>query len=344
MKEFKIDPLDKENGLQVKSYIDTLTKPPGSLGKLEQLAIQLGEITSQQFPSVTPPGVIVFAADHGIAAEGVSAFPQEVTAQMVTNFLNGGAAINVFSKQIGAQFKIVDVGVATEIDGEHLIKEKIRYGTANFLIEDAMTRDEALRAVEVGYEVSEKLIKDGIKCLIVGEMGIGNTTPSSTIVSLVSGRDVESVVGFGTGITQENILHKQQVIKKAIEVRSPNAEDPFDILAKVGGLEIAAMAGAMLAAASNRIPILVDGFICTAAALIAKLINNVVSEYMIIGHRSVEPGHRIAIDLLGKEPLLDLNLRLGEGSGAAIAFPLLLSSTLMISEMSTFTSAKISSE
>jgi nicotinate-nucleotide--dimethylbenzimidazole phosphoribosyltransferase len=338
----QIKPLDKKMGQQVQQYIDTLTKPPGSLGRLEEIAIQLAEITSEAFPAVTPPGVIVFAADHGVVKEGVSAFPQEVTAQMVLNFLHGGAAINVFSKQIGATFEIVDVGVAADIHADGVIQRKIRYGTANFCEQDAMTREEAEKAIAVGYERAERMIHQGIKCLILGEMGIGNTTASSAILAVLSGQDIQTLVGRGTGIAPEKMMHKQDVITRGIEARKPDRTNPIDVLAKVGGFEIAAMAGAMLAGAVHQIPILVDGFICTVAALLAKELCEHASDYMIVGHRSVEIGHDIAIRLLGKKPILDLGLRLGEGSGAAVAFPIVQSAALMLKEMATFTSAGIS--
>jgi nicotinate-nucleotide--dimethylbenzimidazole phosphoribosyltransferase len=340
----EIQPVDKEIGKKVQAYIDTLTKPPGSLGRLEELAIQLAEISSQEFPEVTPPGVIVFAGDHGIVEEGVSAFPQEVTVQMVLNFLNNGAAINVFSKQIGAAFEVVDVGVSADIPAEGFVNRKVRYGTANFYQQDAMTRDEAEKAIAVGYERAESMFEQGIKCLILGEMGIGNTTPSSALLAVISGEPVEKLVGKGTGLVPERIAHKQDVIARSIEARKPDRNDPIDILAKVGGLEIAAMTGAMLAAAHHRIPILVDGFICTVAALLAKEICSTASEYMIVGHRSEEPGHELAIKLLGKKPILDLGFRLGEGTGAAVAFPILQSAVLMLKEMATFSSAGISKE
>ncbi len=340
----EIKPLNKEIGENVSAYINTLTKPLGSLGRLEEIAITLAEITTEEFPVVTPPGVIVFAADHGIVEEGVSAFPQEVTTQMVLNFLHGGAAINVFSRQIGARFEIVDVGVASDINEDGVVNRKVRYGTANFCEQDAMTREEAIQAVTVGYEQAEKMIEQGIKCLIVGEMGIGNTTTSSTILAVLSEKNVSELVGYGTGISEETYIHKQNVIERAIKSRQPIQSDPIDILAKVGGLEIAAMAGAMLAAAANRIPILVDGFICTVAALVAKQFNNYASDYMFVGHQSVEAGHITAINLLGKKPLLNLGLRLGEGSGAAVAFPILQSATLMLKEMATFASAGVSNK
>ncbi|QPA32451.1 nicotinate-nucleotide--dimethylbenzimidazole phosphoribosyltransferase [Thermaerobacillus caldiproteolyticus] len=339
---FTIPALHKEIGKEVSAYVDQLTKPVGSLGRLEQLAIELAEMTSSSFPTVTPPGVLVFAADHGVVKEGVSAFPQEVTAQMVMNFVNGGAAINVFSRQIGATFAVVDVGVATDIQSEEVIHQKIRYGTNNFCEKEAMSKEEAEKSILVGYEQANEMIKQGIRCLIVGEIGIGNTTTSSAILAVLSKKEVEQLVGGGTGIAEEKIVHKRQVIRRALMLHAPNPSDPIEILEKIGGLEIAAMTGAMLAAAEKRIPILIDGFICTVAALLAKLIHPCVVDYMILGHRSKEIGHKVAIELLGKKPLIDLGLRLGEGSGAAVAFPLLQFATNMVREMATFTSAHVS--
>ncbi|MFJ8244704.1 nicotinate-nucleotide--dimethylbenzimidazole phosphoribosyltransferase [Peribacillus asahii] len=343
MSEIKIPPLDEAMGEQVTKYLDTLTKPPGSLGRLEELVIELGKMTGEAFPQVTKPGVIVFAADHGITAEGVSAFPKEVTEQMVRNFLNGGAAINVFSRAIDAEFAIVDIGIDSDIEAEGLTSKKVRRGTGNFYREEAMTREEAIQALKVGYEEGEKMLAKGVKCFILGEMGIGNTTPSSAITAVLSGQDMEKLVGFGTGLVSESVLHKQKVITEAIHNRQPNAEDPIDLLSKIGGLEIAGMAGAMLAAASHRVPILVDGFIATVSALIANMIAEGASNYMFVGHQSVEPGHKAAAELLGKKPLVDLGMRLGEGTGAAVAFPILQAATLALKEMATFADAGVSS-
>ncbi|RID86237.1 nicotinate-nucleotide--dimethylbenzimidazole phosphoribosyltransferase [Peribacillus asahii] len=343
MSEIKVPPLDEAMGEQVTKYLDTLTKPPGSLGRLEELVIELGKMTGEAFPQVTKPGVIVFAADHGITAEGVSAFPKEVTEQMVRNFLNGGAAINVFSRAIGAEFAIVDIGIDSDIEAEGLTSKKVRRGTGNFYREEAMTREEAVQALKVGYEEGEKMLAKGVKCFILGEMGIGNTTPSSAITAVLSGQDMEKLVGFGTGLVSESVLHKQKVITEAIHNRQPNAEDPIDLLSKIGGLEIAGMAGAMLAAASHRVPILVDGFIATVSALIANMIAEGASNYMFVGHQSVEPGHKAAAELLGKKPLVDLGMRLGEGTGAAVAFPILQAATLALKEMATFADAGVSS-
>ncbi|WP_018924546.1 nicotinate-nucleotide--dimethylbenzimidazole phosphoribosyltransferase [Salsuginibacillus kocurii] len=339
---YTIPPLHKEMGEHVQAYINTLTKPPGSLGRLEPLAVSLAEMKNDPFPTVSPPGVLVFAADHGITAEGVSAFPQAVTEQMVRNFLSGGAAINVFSKNIGALLEIIDVGVAADIDHHDLIQNKVRPGTANFLREDAMSTQEAEEAIHAGYVQGEKIINKGAQCLIVGDMGIGNTTTSSTILALLANTDAKTVAGSGTGISEIQLQHKVKIIQQAIQARNPDRNDPLDILAKVGGLELAGMAGAMLVAAEKKTPILVDGFICTVAALLAKSMASHVSDYMILAHQSVEPGHDIASSMLDKQPLLDLELRLGEGTGAALAFPLLQSAASMVNEMATFTSAGIS--
>jgi nicotinate-nucleotide--dimethylbenzimidazole phosphoribosyltransferase len=339
-----IPSLDREAGLKVESYIQTLTKPPGSLGRLEELAVQLAEITGEDFPTVTPPAVLVFAADHGITDEGVSAFPKEVTAQMVKNFVNGGAAINVFSRQIGAILQVIDIGVASELVENDVVHKKVKFGTANFLKEPAMTRSEVEQALEIGFNQCEEMIKQGAKCMIPGEMGIGNTTASSALLATLTGGDLSLLVGKGTGIEDEKLQHKKAIIEKAIEERNPDPTDPIDVLSKIGGLEIAGMTGAMLAAAQNRIPILVDGFISTVAALVAKHINEKVIDYMIVGHHSAEPGHSFALQVLEKEPLIHLNMRLGEGSGAAIAYPILHSATLMLKEMATFQSAGISNK
>ncbi|MDN4075791.1 nicotinate-nucleotide--dimethylbenzimidazole phosphoribosyltransferase [Fictibacillus terranigra] len=340
--QLNIPELNEGMGSKAEIYADSLTKPVGSLGRLEALAIELARMTGELFPDITPPGVIVFAADHGIASEGISAYPQEVTSQMVRNFLNGGAAINVFSKSIKAVLRIVDIGVAADLEEEEgLVKKKIRYGTANFYHQDAMSREEVLQAIDTGFVEAKELIHKGVNCLILGEMGIGNTTASSAIIAAVTGQSLTELVGTGTGINNEKVQYKQELIKKSIEKRMPKTEDPIDVLMKLGGLEIAGMAGAMLAAAAHRIPILVDGFISTTAALIATMINSRASDYMIMAHRSAELGHQTLLKLLDKEPLLDLGMRLGEGSGAAVAFPILQSAVLMLKNMATFETAQI---
>jgi nicotinate-nucleotide--dimethylbenzimidazole phosphoribosyltransferase len=334
---------NKTVGEQVRKYLDTLTKPKGSLGRLEDLVVELAEMTGERFPEVTPPGVIVFAADHGIVGEGVSAYPQEVTAQMVANFLEGGSAINVLSRSIGAKLAIVDVGVAADVRGEGLIQRKLIRGTKNFLVEDAMSRREVLRAVEVGKQVAAEMIeKDGVKCLIPGEMGIGNTTASSAVLAALSGESAGTVTGAGTGISEDEIVHKTRVIEKALARRRPDPEDAVDVLAKVGGPEITAMGGAILAAAVRRIPVLLDGFISTTAAAAAVRMVPEAKEYLIASHRSAETGHEFALGLLEKRALLDVGMRLGEGSGAALAFPILTAACRLLKEMATFESAGVS--
>ncbi|WP_335869902.1 nicotinate-nucleotide--dimethylbenzimidazole phosphoribosyltransferase [Bacillus sp. 2205SS5-2] len=341
IRRFNIEPVNKDQGDKIQGYLDTLTKPQGSLGIVEDISIQLGQITSNDFPVVTPPGIIVFAADHGVAAEGVSAYPQEVTVQMVHNFLNGGAAINVLAKQIGARIEIVDMGVASDLQREGLHIKKVRHGTGNFLKEDAMTREEAIRAIEAGSEVATKVLNDGVKCLIIGEMGIGNTTSSSAVLAVLSGLDVSQVVGAGTGISDEKQKNKRDVIRQAIDMRQPDQGDPIDILSKLGGLEIAGMIGAILKAAEQKTPVLIDGFISTIAALLAAELHNEVKDYLFIGHQSQEVGHQHAIKLLEKTPILNLSLRLGEGTGAALAYPVLQAATNILKEMSTFTAAGV---
>jgi len=342
LEKLYIPPLDKEIGKEVSAYLDTLTKPIGSLGRLERLAIELAEMTGHRFPIVTPPAAIVFAADHGITAEGVSAFPKEVTAQMVMNFLEGGAAMNVFCRQIGANMSIVDVGVAEDISHDQLISRKINRGTKNFLKEEAMTDAEAFEALTIGREEAAGMIASGAKSLIVGEVGIGNTTSASALLGAVTGKPIQELTGPGTGLTEEGLIHKQRMIEQAIEERQPNRHDPIDILKKLGGLEITAMAGAMLEAAKNRTPIIVDGFICTVAAIIATEIHPEAFQYMIAGHQSKELGHQMALQRLGKEPILNLDMRLGEGTGAAVAFPVVQAATNMLHEMATFSEAGVS--
>ncbi|WP_404467967.1 nicotinate-nucleotide--dimethylbenzimidazole phosphoribosyltransferase [Sutcliffiella horikoshii] len=340
-KVFEINPINLMQGAMMQEYVNSLTKPQGSLGAVEEIAIQLAQITGEDFPEVTPPGIIVFAADHGVASEGVSAYPQEVTVQMVHNFLDGGAAINVLGKQIGAKVEIVDIGVAADVDRVGLHMKKIRHGTANFLKEDAMTREEAWQAIEVGSDMATSVIECGAKCLIIGEMGIGNTTSSSAILSALSGLDVEEVIGTGTGISVDQLKRKQQVIRQSLQKRNPDPTDPIDTLSKVGGLEIAGMIGAILSAAERNIPVLVDGFISTVAALVAKRLYPEVNGYLFIGHQSMEAGHKHAIMLLDKKPILNLGLRLGEGTGAALAYPILEAATNIVKEMATFESAGV---
>lgn len=326
--------------------LDRLTKPPGSLGRLERLAVELAAIQAEALPRLSPPAMLVFAADHGVAAEGVSAFPQAVTAQMVANFTAGGAAINVFARQHGARLEVIDVGVATPLpDGtaDHplLVSERVRLGTANMLEGDAMSRDEAQQAMAAGGRAAERAAAAGCRSLIVGEMGIANTTASSALLAALTGKPVAGLVGPGTGIDDERLAHKRAVIERALAARQPDPADPLGALATVGGLEIAAMAGALLVGASHRLPLIVDGFIATVAALLACRLQPSLRDFLIFGHRSREPGHELALQALDARPLLDFELRLGEGTGAALAFPLLDSACRLLAEMATFDDAGI---
>lgn len=337
-----LQPADHAIAGEVTAHLNNLTKPPGSLGRLEALAVTLAALSGQRFPRVSPPGALVFAADHGVAVEGVSAFPQDVTAQMVANFVAGGAAINVFARQIGARLEVIDVGVAGAVAGEGVVDAKVRLGTANMVESDAMTRGEAVAAIEAGIDAAERAVEAGCRCLIVGEMGIANTTASSALLAVLTDSPVAGLIGHGTGISAERLAHKQAVIERAIAARAPDCDDPLDVLARLGGLEIAAMAGAYLGGAARRVPLLVDGFIATVAALVACRLGAATRDYLIFAHRSREPGHAHALSALDAYPLLDLELRLGEGTGAALAFPLLEAATRMLAEMATFEDAGVS--
>ncbi|MBE0403997.1 nicotinate-nucleotide--dimethylbenzimidazole phosphoribosyltransferase [Halomonas citrativorans] len=337
----QIQPVDCAAGDRARAYLDTLTKPPGSLGMLEQLAIQLSEISGERAPTITPPGVVVFAADHGVAAEGVSAFPQAVTAQMVANFANGGAAINVFARQVNARLEIVDVGVVSDVDMPGVVVNKIRRASGNIAIENAMLPEQAQAAIGAGINAVRRAHQAGCRSVIVGEMGIANTTASSAMLAALTGTPVAQVVGAGTGLNSQQQIHKVNVIERALAARHFEASQPLSVLTALGGLEIAAMTGAYLAAAAYRLPVIVDGFIASVAALTACRICPAVSGYLVFGHRSEEPGHGAALEALEATPLLALGMRLGEGSGAALAFPLLQAATAMMAEMATFTSAGI---
>ncbi len=319
-----------------------LTKPGGSLGRLEELSIQLAGITGQPLPSVNRKAVIVMAADHGIAREGVSAYPPEVTPQMVLNFLHGGAAINVLTRQAGARVVVVDVGVAADFDSAPgLIQRKVTRGTRSFTQGPAMTRAEAEQAIQVGIDVVNEEIDRGLDLVATGDMGIGNTTPSSAIVAAMTSLPVEQVTGRGTGVDDSGLQRKIQAIRAGLAANQPNPKDALDVLAKVGGLEIAGLSGVILGAAARRVPVVVDGFISGAAALIAAGLAPEVKPYLIQSHQSVEIGHIAMNQYLGLTPLLDLGLRLGEGTGAALAFHLVEAAARILSEMATFAEAGV---
>lgn len=338
-----IPPLDNEVGQQVADYLDCLTKPRGSLGRLEEIAIELGKMTSKKLPTANKPGAIVFASDHGITAQGVSPYPSAVTVQMAASFLREQATMSIFCRLINAELRIVDVGINAELDEPALINCKVRAeGTRNFYHEDAMTKEEALQALAVGFEQANELIATGIDCLILGELGIGNTSPSSAMMAVLSGKDISEVAGPGSGLADAGVEAKRQTLCEAIERRGATADDVLVLLQQVGGFDIAAMAGAMIAAASKRTLILVDGFISTVAAVVAERLAPGTKNYMLAGHQSAEPGHIIALEMLDKKPLVQLAMRLGEGTGAAVAYPIIRAAVAALTELPTFESAGIS--
>lgn len=324
-------------------HLDILTKPPGSLGKLEALAVRLAGITGEVKPSFSKRAVIVMAADHGVCEEGISAFPAEVTPQMVLNFLAGGAAVNVLARQAGAEVKCVDIGVNADMTHPVLIQRKVRYGTANMAQGPAMSREEAEAAILVGVEVVEEAISRGVSLFVTGEMGIGNTTASAAIVSALTDLSPLDSVGRGTGINDERLRHKIAVVERSIQINEVNAADPMDVLAKVGGLEIAGLTGVILAAAANHCPVVIDGFISSAAALLAQHIAPESAHYMISSHVSHEQGHASLLQVLGLKPMLHMDMRLGEGTGGVLALHLVDAACRIMAEMATFESAGISS-
>ncbi len=340
-----IKPVEEEYYQIAQKRLDNLTKPPGSLGRLEEFARRLVAIYRESMPEIPRKVVFTFAGDHGVSEEGVSAYPSEVTRQMVFNFISGGAGINVLSRHAGADVVVVDIGVNYDFDDiDALEKRKVVYGTKNMTKGPAMSRAEALRCIEVGVELARKYADSGYKMFATGEMGIANTTASSAIVSVITGRKVEEVTGRGTGIGDEALKRKIEVIKKALEVNKPDPADPVDVLSKVGGAEIGGIAGLCLGAASLGIPVVVDGFISTAGALIAYALNQTVRDYMFAAHNSQEIGHRVMLEYMGLRPVLDLDLRLGEGTGAALAMTVIDAGLKIYREMATFEEAGVTGE
>lgn len=343
MINLKIEPVKKEFIDLAWRRLDNLTKPPRSLGRLEEVAARLVAIYEDAMPEIKKKAVFVFASDHGVTNEGVSAYPKEVTAQMVFNFLRGGAGINVLARHVGADVLVVDVGVDYDFgEVEGLINKKIVKGTANMVFGPALTYEQALRSIQVGIDLVRQYFQHGYNLFATGEMGIGNTTPSSAVVSVLTNSDVEEVTGRGSGIDDIVFKRKVEVIKKAISINNPISSDPIDVLSKVGGPEIGAMAGVVLGCAELKIPVVVDGFISTVGALIAYCINSNVKDYIFASHNSVERGHKKVLDFMGLEPILDLRLRLGEGTGAALAMTIIEASLKIYREMATFEEAGVS--
>lgn len=320
---------------------DFKTKPRGSLGRLEELASRVAAIRRQPRPEPEPMAIIVVAGDHGIAAEGVSAYPQEVTAQMLANFAGGGAAICVLARTVGARLVVVDAGVRGEFHHDAVLERRIGPGTANAALGPAMTREQALRALETGIEIAHDLAREGIGAIALGDMGIGNTAVSSAITAALLRRRPEDVVGRGTGVDDEQLRKKVAVVSRALEINSPDPSDPIGVLSAVGGFEHGVLAGLALGAAAEGMPVVLDGFVVGAAALIAARIAPAAAGSMIASHLSTEPGHAIVLADLGLSPLLELGMRLGEGSGAALGLQLIDVALVLLRDMSTFEAAGV---
>jgi len=328
---------------RAQNKLDNLTKPQGSLGRLENFAKRVVGISGTLSPTIKRKVIFVMAGDHGVAEEGVSAFPQEVTFQMVYNFIQGGAAINVLANHIGAKIIVVDMGVAKDFPpGKGIVVKKIAYGTKNIVKGPAMSKVEAERAIIAGIEVFEdELSRKRIDIIGLGEMGIANTTSSSAIVACLTKSKVEDVTGRGTGINKKQIKNKIEVIKRALEINKPNPQDGFDVLSKIGGFEIGGLVGCILASAAHQVPVVIDGFISVASALIAVTIAPQAADYIFSSHNSVEKGHKITLDYLGKTPMFDLNMRLGEGTGAALGISFIEAGVKILNEMATFAGAGV---
>ncbi len=336
-------PLEPECLDAAQRRLDDLTKPPGSLGRLEAVARRLAGIQRSAKPTIHRKRVYTLAGDHGVTEEGVSAFPREVTAQMVLNFLRGGAAINVLARHVGAEVVVVDIGVDHDFgDLAGLVHAKVARGTANLARGPAMGRGEALAALGVGVGLAARAAEDGVDLVGVGEMGIGNTTPAAAILAAFTGLDPSEAVGRGTGVDDRGLARKAEAVRRGIEVNRPDPADPLDVLAKVGGLEIAGIAGLCLGAAARRIPVAVDGFISTAGAMVAARLAPAVKEYLFLSHLSQERAHIRMVEHLDQNPLLVLELRLGEGTGAALAMSVIEASARILSEMATFSEAGVS--
>jgi nicotinate-nucleotide--dimethylbenzimidazole phosphoribosyltransferase len=338
-----IKPPDKAAMAKARARQDDLTKPTGSLGRLEELSVQLAGIQRIASPRIEQKAVITMAGDHGVLAENIGNWPQEVTAQMVENFLNGGAGINVLARLAGARIVFVDMGVASDLKPHpQLTVRKVGYSTANMCQGPAMTAKQAVQAIEAGIDIVNSEADKGLDIVGTGDMGIGNTTASAAICAAITGKPAADVTGRGTGISDGQLQHKIEVIEKALAINRPDVSKPLDVLAKVGGFEIAGLVGVILGAAARRIPVVIDGFISGAAALTATALAPQARDYLIAGHVSAESGHPIMLELLGLKPLLNLNMRLGEGTGAALGILLAEAAVRTLNEMATFAEAGVS--
>jgi nicotinate-nucleotide--dimethylbenzimidazole phosphoribosyltransferase len=321
----------------------SLTKPPGSLGALERLAVQLAALQKTEMPSATTAPILLFAGDHGVTAQGISAFPAAVTVQMLHNFANGGAAISVLARELGCPLHVIDAGPLAADDVPGVVTDKPRRGTRDFSSEPAMTQEEMAFALSAGRRATMLAIKNGSDLIILGEMGIGNTTSAAAIAAALLDRQSSDLAGAGAGLDKSGVAHKSKVITAALDKYqlTRSGTEPLDVLRCVGGLEIAALVGAILASSQAGIPVLIDGFIVSVAALVAVRINSSCRPWLLFSHRSAEPGHRIVLDKLDADPILDLGLRLGEGSGAALALPILRLACALHSQMATFDQARV---
>ena len=338
-----IEPLNDDVMESARERQQSLTKPEGSLGYLEEISVRLAGIFEEPAPVIRRKLVILAAADHGVVSEGVSAYPQEVTSQMVANFLGGGAAINVLARHVGAEVVVVDAGVANDLPAHSKLElARVGRGTANIAKGAAMSRSDAVKIVEAGIAVAAEKVSGGVDILGTGDMGIGNTTASSAITAVVTGADPDQTTGRGTGVSESGLRHKTDVVRRALEVNQPDPTDGIDVLAKVGGFEIGFLAGVILGGAEARRPVVLDGFVSGAAALIAYSICPGVRDYLIAAHRSAEPGHGTVLSHLGLRPLLEFDMRLGEGTGAALAMHLVEAAAKCMAEMATFTDAGVS--
>jgi nicotinate-nucleotide--dimethylbenzimidazole phosphoribosyltransferase len=336
-------PLDEAAAADARAHQDRLTKPRGSLGVLEDLSVQLAALAGTTPPPLPEPAAVaVFAGDHGVHAQGVSPWPQEVTAQMVANFLQGGAVVNVLASRAGARVVVVDVGVAGDVPSHpDLLSRKVAAGTADMTAGPALTRDQVLAAIRTGAEVARDLVADGARCLLTGDMGIANTTPSAALVAAVLQVDPAEVVGRGTGVDDATLARKTDLVRRALDLHRPDPADPVGVLAAVGGLEHAALVGYLLAASALRVPVVLDGVIACSAALVASRFSPHALVAAVAGHRSTEPGASAALAALGLRPLLDLDLRLGEGSGAVLALPVVQAAAAVLRDTATFDSAGV---
>ncbi|HOM02381.1 MAG TPA: nicotinate-nucleotide--dimethylbenzimidazole phosphoribosyltransferase [Acetivibrio sp.] len=336
-----IGELHKEPMDTVQRRLDSLSKPLGSLGRLEDIVRKLAGITGEIYPCVDKKAIVIMCSDNGVVEEGVSSCPKDVTSKVTRNFFRGITGINAFAKHTGSDIVVVDIGVDDDIDCEGLVKRKIRKGTWNIAKGPAMTRDEAIKAIEVGISVVGELAKKGVNLLGTGEMGIGNTTTSSAVSTVLTNSKAEDMVGRGAGLSDEALRKKISIVKKAIEVNSPDLNDPVDVLSKVGGFDIAGLAGCFIGASAYRIPILIDGFISATAALVAVRMEPKVQNFIFPSHGSAEPGSKKVLEALGFEPMLNLKMRVGEGTGAALAFHIFDCAVSVYRNMGTFEDAYI---